>query len=286
MTDITQTQLDDLPLNSGVGVIVCNEDGLVALDKPVGAMSHPNSSKDKKRSLLNADYDMEQECYCWTDEQGTPHKAWLINRLDSPTSGVVLMGLNPEISKTIKSEFASHKVSKMYYALVRGVPKKTNGEWADKLTKGVHAGARVVEKARTVPAKSRYQLVTSPPGGFPVSLIKLWPLTGRTHQLRVQCRKHGLPIVGDRTYGSFSFNREVATHAHTKRMMLHSAETSMSYSFKGKLRKFIASSELPEAFKSVMSFRPGINHGRSSPQERAKRAKAKTSSLARRRFKA
>jgi hypothetical protein len=117
-------------------------------------------------------------------------------------------------------------------------------------------------------------VIKSPTGGFPVSLIKLMPLTGRTHQLRVQCKKHGLPIVGDRTYGSFSFNKEIAIKVETKRMMLHSAETIVHYCYKGKVRELIAKSELPEDFQAVMSYRPGLN--RSRPKE--PRAHIKTAS--------
>lgn len=265
MSDFVDTPLDQLPLNKGVRVLAHNNDGLVALEKPVGAMSHPNTPDENRRALLVADYDLEQECYTWTDTSGQPRQAWLINRLDSPTSGVILLGLNPDITATIKQEFATHKVTKIYYALVRGKPGVPAGSWADNLKKDVHRGKRLVKQGRIVPAKTRYQVIKSPTGGFPVTLIKLMPLTGRTHQLRVQCKKHGLPIVGDRTYGSFSFNKEVAMHTETKRMMLHSGETIVHYSFKGKLRDFSATSELPEDFQVVMGFRPGLNVTRPKP---------------------
>jgi 23S rRNA-/tRNA-specific pseudouridylate synthase len=240
-----------------------NEDGLVALEKPFGALSHPNKSGDNRRSLLVADYDFEEECYYWTDDADVSRRAWLINRLDSPTSGVILLGLNLGISQAIKKEFATHRVAKIYYALVRGTPKTPTGAWVDNLKKDVRRGNRLVKQGQVVPAKARYQTVKSPIGGFPITLIKLLPVTGRTHQLRVQCKTHGLPIVGDRTYGSFSFNKEVAMRTEKKRMMLHSGETVVNYSFKGKVRQFTATSELPEDFQSVLDYRPGLNRKQS-----------------------
>jgi 23S rRNA-/tRNA-specific pseudouridylate synthase len=258
MSDFIETSLNQLPLNKGVNILAHNQDGLVALEKPSGAMSHPNTAEDNGRALLVADYDLDQECYTWSDESGQTHCAWLINRLDSPTSGVILIGLNLEITSTIKKLFATHKITKIYYALVRGKPRAPAGAWSDQLKKDVHRGGRLVKQGRTVSAKTRYQSIKSPTGGFPVTLMKLMPLTGRTHQLRVQCKKHGLPIVGDRTYGSFSFNKEVAMCAETKRMMLHSGETLVRYSFKGQLREFIAKSELPQDFQAVMAYRPGL----------------------------
>lgn len=259
MSDSEDSPLDYLPLNNGVSLLAQNEDGLIALEKPFGALSHPNAPEENRRSLLVADYDYEEECYTWIDDAGTTRRAWLINRLDSPTSGVILLGLNAKISQAIKKEFATHRVTKIYYALVRGTPRTPVGAWVDHLRKDVRRGNRVIKRGQIVPARARYQTIISPTGGFPVTLIKLMPLTGRTHQLRVQCKNHGLPIVGDRTYGSFSFNKEVAMRVETKRMMLHSGETIVKYYYNGKPRQFSAKSELPEDFQTVLDYRPGLN---------------------------
>jgi 23S rRNA-/tRNA-specific pseudouridylate synthase len=113
-----------------------------------------------------------------------------------------------------------------------------------------------VKKSKMVKAKTRFQVLQSPIGGFPVTLMKLMPLTGRTHQLRIQCQKHRLPIVGDRSYGNFPFNREVAAHTNIKRLLLHSAETHIHYTHEGKVRDFSAISKLPEDFKIVLNYRP------------------------------
>lgn len=269
MPNSTEIIPEQLPLNKGVRLLAHNEDGLVALEKPSGAMSHPNTSEDTRRSLLVADYDLEEECFSWTNESGEVEKAWLINRLDSPTSGVILLGLNLEISRLIKQEFATHKVTKVYYALVRGKARKPSGTWSDKLPKDVHSGKRIVKKARLVSAKARFQMIKSPTGGFPVTLMKLTPLTGRTHQLRVQCKQHGVPIVGDRTYGSFRFNREVSMCTGVRRMLLHSAETNVRYSYKGRLCDFRAKSELPEAFDEVLRYRPGLTHGQAKSSKQS-----------------
>ena len=88
MTSVPQiTQASDLPLGRGVRLITSNQHGLVALDKPAGVMSHPNQEADTKRSLLQARYDYDGEVYRWKVGD-VVHRAWLVNRLDSPTSGV------------------------------------------------------------------------------------------------------------------------------------------------------------------------------------------------------
>ncbi|MGC6424613.1 MAG: RluA family pseudouridine synthase [Lentimonas sp.] len=282
--------VEELPLSKGVSVITSNEDGIVALDKPVKVLSHPNTDNDRMRSLLDAAYYYDEEVYVWKGADGVERRAWLVNRLDSGTSGVILLALDKEIATIIKQRFSTHKVHKMYYALVKNRPPNPTGIWADKLRKDIYNAGRVMKKAKIVAAKTRFQEVNSPLGGFPIALMKLMPVTGRTHQLRVQCSRHGHPIIGDRSYGSFSFNREVVHETQQRRMMLHSAETTLSYAYKGKMCEFKAVSQMPEPFRIVLDFRPGLNHGRTLPTPEDpklapdKRAKAE-GILADRRFK-
>jgi len=256
---------DELPLGPGVRILEANEDGLVALDKPTGLMSHPNRHEDRERSLLGAHYDYEQERYEWTTEGGEARCAWLINRLDSPTSGVILLALDPDLNAEIKQQFSTHRVRKVYYALVKRSPVKPAGIWSDTLHKTIERNGRLIKGARLVSAKTRYQIMKEPRGGFPICLIKLMPITGRTHQLRVQCKRNQHPIVGDKTYGSFSFNREVEMETGEDRLMLHSAETVVNYAFRGRSRSFSATSALPEPFHKVLAFRPGLRTGRPNP---------------------
>jgi tRNA pseudouridine65 synthase len=256
MNSAQKTTANDLPLGAGVRLLVSNQDGLVALDKPIGVMAHPNKRGDVNRSLLHANYDYDSEVYTWKIGD-VIHRAWLINRLDSPTSGVILIALNAALSTTIKQLFSRHKVAKVYYALVQNTPTVPVGAWNDTLKKDVYPGKRTVSGGQQIPAKARYQVMHASSGVFAVSLLKLKPLTGRTHQLRVQCQNHGHPIVGDRTYGNFAFNREVAAATGEKRMMLHSGETTIRYTFKGKVRDFHAIAQLPKAFDALSCFRPG-----------------------------
>ncbi|MEM1222973.1 MAG: RNA pseudouridine synthase [Verrucomicrobiota bacterium] len=260
---------ENLPFGEEVSLISSNKDGLVALDKPAGVLSHPNNAKDIPRSLLNASYDYDKEVFSWSSDHGEEYNAWLINRLDSATSGVILLSLAEELSKEIKHQFATHMVSKTYYAIVKGKPSRPAGNWNDSLQKDVYRGNRLVKGGQRVNARSRYQVNKLPTGGFPVSMLKLMPFTGRTHQLRVQCKKHGHPIVGDKTYGSFSFNREVEGTCGVGRMLLHSAETHVKYSYKGKPREFHAESPLPEDFNTVLRYRPGLIRTQLASQQQA-----------------
>jgi 23S rRNA-/tRNA-specific pseudouridylate synthase len=99
-----------------------------------------------------------------------------------------------------------------------------------------------------VPAQTHFQLLKHTQKAFSTSLVKLEPRTGRSHQLRVQCAKRGLPIVGDQTYGDFGLNRAFAKATGQKRLFLHSLETSFSYEFAGRTHSFKAMAPLPREF--------------------------------------
>ncbi|WP_269522942.1 RluA family pseudouridine synthase [Coraliomargarita parva] len=262
MSEESQILPEALPLGPDVRLIEANKDGLVALDKPSGVMSHPNRHEERHRALLDAHYDYEREEFSWENDAGDICRAWLVNRLDSPTSGVILIALNKEVADAVKQSFAAHRVNKTYYALVKRTPGVPAGVWSDVLSKTIVRGGRKIKDAQRLPAKSRYQVVKDTVGGFPVCLLKLMPVTGRTHQLRIQCKSHNHPIVGDQTYGSFSFNREVAAETGVKRLLLHSAETTVNYAYQGKSQHFTAKSALPAEFDAVLKFRPGLNTGR------------------------
>ena len=111
-----------LPVHQSVSILNHNKHGIVALEKPDGVLSHPNSRNEKKPALLYAQYDFDREYYFWKDAQGNEQKAWLLNRLDSPTSGVILIGLNQMIKDAVRLAFENQTTKKIYYAIVKGCP--------------------------------------------------------------------------------------------------------------------------------------------------------------------
>ncbi len=241
--------------------VVASAGKLLALEKPAGIMTHPNKEVDRNYSLLRAAYDLGRECYHWTPTApGAPGELFLLNRLDSPTSGLVLAALDEETAALGRQAFANGKVTKVYYALVLGQPRPAKGVWVDKLARlpagrggggggGSGGGVRVVV-ARGGPgqlAETRYEAVeTHPNAGAVLSLLKLEPVTGRTHQLRVQCGARRLPIVGDATYGDFMFNREFARRTGHKRLFLHATNLRIPS------LNFSAESPLPPEFQVAL----------------------------------
>lgn len=243
-----------LPLGRDVAVLAHDDRGLAALNKPAGVLSHPNESGEEARSLLNARYVLDGEFFEWSGaDPARPPRLWLLNRLDSATSGVILAAASEELATAIRAQFKRKQVRKVYQALVFGVPRQPLELWRDLLAVDKRGGRiRTAAHAGHVPAESRMSLVRSGLREPRLSLLRLEPRTGRSHQLRVQCAKRGLPIVGDQTYGDFGRNRQFAKAAGTKRMFLHSMETSFEYEFQGQRRMFSARAPLPPEFEKFL----------------------------------
>jgi 23S rRNA-/tRNA-specific pseudouridylate synthase len=242
-----------LPLGCGVTVLTHDANGVVALQKPAGVLSHPNQPEDEPRSLIQARYALDGEFFEWHGPTGAIHRVWLLNRLDSATSGVILATTTSELAGEIRAQFKRKQVRKLYHALVFGAPRSPQEVWRDLLAVEKRGGQiRTEATAGHVPAECRMGVVKVTHQSPRLALIKLEPRTGRSHQLRVQCAKRGLPIVGDQTYGDFRANREFAKATETKRLFLHSLETSFNYEWGGRSYKFAAKAPLPDEFEKFL----------------------------------
>jgi 23S rRNA-/tRNA-specific pseudouridylate synthase len=229
-----------------VGIIKQHPSGIIALDKPAGLLSHPNEPSETHRSLLNAPYDDSLECYLLPDGS----QAHLIHRLDSPTSGVILLATNAALATDLRQRFLTHAVEKTYHALVFGVTRRRQELWQDQLQIKREGGQLRTQASRHGEAATcdmrQLRIIT----GIPVlSLIELSPHTGRTHQLRVQCQKRRLPIVGDSTYGDFAKNRQFTQKTGQHRLFLHASHILVPLKTRTGMELFEATAPLPVEFE-------------------------------------
>ena len=232
-----------LPWLNGVRIARVDAYGLVAIDKPCGVLSHPNKKAEIRKSLLEADsYDEKARAY---RIKGDVKFVYLLNRLDSATSGILLLALNEDVRDAALKEFEAKRVEKVYEALVFGALRKGAPLWRDRLRKerqegGVRAAAGSGHQAETKLLRAQ------PIPGMPLmSRLRLMPITGRTHQLRIQTSKRAVPIVGDRTYGDFNKNKLIAKSKGIKRLCLHCVETRLNYTLHGRKVAFSAEAKCP-----------------------------------------
>lgn len=240
--------------------------GLVALDKPPGVRAHPNVSGEvDPKAIVQAPYDLEREHF-FDLGQGAEHdNVHLLNRIDAATSGVLLVALNFKVAQAVRELFVRQRVEKTYLAIVKGRPPGAPDVWIDALERvknkqqgvsahhGHHSSSRHAKMAKT-----RIQWMASDENRLGLSLMRLFPYTGRTHQLRVQCALRGCPILGDRKYGDFKFNQAIERMTNIKRLCLHAHEIRVDFAFNKQVIDFKVQSPVPESFDQLIQQNPSI----------------------------
>lgn len=140
--------------------------------------------------------------------------AGVVHRLDRPVSGVVLFARTSKAAARLSQQFREGTVRKVYRAVVAGTLSQTSGEFVDWLLKNEETNTVRRVPARTPGAREsrlRYRRLKS---GRGLTLLEVVPVTGRSHQIRVQLAARGHPICGDRKYGSkYPLQGTIALHA-------------------------------------------------------------------------
>ena len=171
-------------------------------------------------------------------------RAGMVNRLDKDTSGVMLVAKTVESFLFYKRMFQDRKIKKEYYGVVRGVIKNDRGtvSRALKRSKGDFRKKTVVQAGEEGREAITEYVVRK--RGDNITFVSMFPLTGRTHQLRVHMRSIGNPILGDKLYGNAISNVGV------DRLALHSYRLCIPISNSSETKEFVA--ELPEDFQKLV----------------------------------
>jgi 23S rRNA pseudouridine1911/1915/1917 synthase len=210
--------------------VILEDEHCLAIIKPAGQFTQGTWAPPGEQTL-------EQDVRAYLDPLN-PAKVYLgiVHRLDRPVSGVLIWAKNPKAARRLSSQFEHRKVQKEYWAAVSpsaGVspadPFRTLGEgetaeetWTDWLTGAGTAGVvRALPEGTpgARPAVTRVSCARASRLPEGCRWLRLWPETGRTHQLRIQAALRGLPILGDAVYGSDrTFPQGIALHARFLRV--------------------------------------------------------------------
>lgn len=184
--------------------ILYQDEDIVVLNKPSGLLSVPGKHKEHFDSLM-------------LRVQAVWPNAGIAHRLDMMTSGVIVMSMHKEALRFLNREFSDRNTDKFYIAVVAGHITKDKGsielplicDWPNR-------PKQMVCYENGKPSLTHYEVLNKgETDGKPWTRVKLIPITGRSHQLRVHLKELGHPILGDRLYAPESIV------AQADRLLLH-----------------------------------------------------------------
>jgi tRNA pseudouridine32 synthase / 23S rRNA pseudouridine746 synthase len=189
-------------------LVILHEDAEVLLvDKPSGLLSVPGKGEHLADCLI-------------ARVQAVFPEALLVHRLDRDTSGVMIFAMTPHAQRHLGLQFEKRMTRKTYVARVWGVPEEKSGtvdlplivDWPNRpLQKVCHETGK--------PAQTDWKVIRT---DGETSRIRLFPKTGRSHQLRVHMLALGHPILGDPFYAT-------GPARDFPRLMLHSEELRFNH---------------------------------------------------------
>jgi 23S rRNA pseudouridine1911/1915/1917 synthase len=228
--------------------IIYQDKSLLVLDKPTGWVV--NDADTTKNLCTVQGWLKENFQYPIANLQLL--RSGIVHRLDKPTSGVLLVAKTEKSFVNLQVQFKDRKVKKTYIALVHGkVDPPAGGEgeidaptgrlpWNRRKFGVLPGGREAVTRYKVV---AYYMLHDTC-----YTLLKLYPKTGRTHQIRIHLKHLGHPIVGDKTYAGRKTWRH--DNAWCERLFLHAAKISFKHPETGEKVSF--ESGIPKSLKHVL----------------------------------
>ncbi len=220
--------------------IIYEDNDIVVVDKPEGLPVHKNDFMQH-----DADY--------LTKNLGKQLGKGIFNvhRLDAKTSGVMVLALSSEVANLLTKQFENKEVDKEYTTIVLGdLPEA--GTIDRKVT--VKKKTRFKKPAET--NYTREKVVTSNISykereNVNLNLVKVFPKTGRWHQIRQHFAGIRNDIVGDSHHGDFTFNKIITERFGIRRLFLHASVIAFKHPVTGNNLRF--ESELPAIFTELLN---------------------------------
>ena len=180
---------------------IYENDDLIVANKPAGIPVDGDESDTLLNRVLRRLYEEKR----WD----AAHEPRLCHRLDTGTSGLVIIAKTPEAEELFLSAIKNREVQKTYLCVTFGRPMPPDATLGGYLLKDADRGIVKIVEDKQPGAKeveTRYETIAV---SGRLALLKVQLITGRTHQIRAHMASIGCPILGDSKYGNNSANREL-----------------------------------------------------------------------------
>ena len=200
--------------------LIHRDDDFMVIHKPAGLLTVPGKTEDLQDCLINRLVKLEP-------------KTLLIHRLDRDTSGILAFGLSKWGQKTISRQFQERQTDKTYQAVVAGTLEGEGTIDVPVVYDPSRPPLHIADPAHNKPAITHWQAIEHfNIQGQPVTRVKLTPITGRSHQLRVHMQYLGHPIIGDTLYAT-SEQQQLSSRLclHAERLSFYHPQTEQLVEF-------------------------------------------------------
>lgn len=232
------------------------DDDICIINKPPGIPTHPVHFEELQ-TVANWWVGRYPEVLLDALNDGDPLRPGIVHRLDTDTSGLMIVARSQNMLLALQSQFRSRTVFKQYEALVWGCPP-ASGKIEFAIAHDPRSRRRMmvvkhrndVERYKAKASLSLYERKKFY-DNFQISHISVQTKTGRMHQVRVHMEGIGHPLVGDDVYKPKKIPAEILAKVRPNRQMLHAAQLGFLHPRTEKRMEF--SSEPPRDFLDVMT---------------------------------
>ncbi|WP_373523718.1 pseudouridine synthase [Aquiflexum sp.] len=221
--------------------ILFEDDFYIGINKPAGILVHKTSIAKEEDTLW--------ALQLLRDQIG--QKVYPLHRIDRPTSGVLMFAKSSEAASILQPLFPTTAVEKYYLCIVRGYMQDDHGVINHPLKKKLYGELQEAQTSYWSLAQTEIPFPSSPK--YPTSrysLLKVYPHTGRMHQIRRHMAHARHYVIGDSTHGDNKQNNFFRTQFGLENMLLHGWKIKFTQPYT--MEEINLQADLPDHFLKTM----------------------------------